>query len=133
MKSRLKTYSRAQLRPINWITSKFCVLLRTHSKSLLAKLRILTVGLSRYGEWVKGEKPLEQFVEDNDADKMAILYRRPDGSGHCVVYDADLQKSQGSGFVDFQSSANPAGFEKDGDQYIEDQAVSYFLIKKKEV
>ena len=90
--------------------------------------------------------PDDDFCEQNDTDKYAIMYRRPghmnpqthqmeEGSGHCVVWDLQEQKRRGvgTGYLDFQASGNPVPVEKDNAKYIEDSGKYYFLFKRAEL
>ena len=73
----------------------------------------------------------DELCEQNDTDKLAIIYRRPDKSGHCVVWDEQEQKRRGVGYLDFQATGNPIPAEKEHAGWIDDMAEHYFLFKRR--
>ena len=71
--------------------------------------------------------PHEAICENNDTTKWAMLYQRPDGTGHCVVFD-EARKGR---YLDFQASGQPVPMERDSGGWIDDNGKFYFLFKTK--
>ncbi|KAG8533280.1 uncharacterized protein KY384_002063 [Bacidia gigantensis] len=83
-----------------------------------------------FQQW-SDHRALDEVLESHGTKKVAVLYRRNNKyrTGHCVVWDMDLQGNGQKGYLDFQQAQHPVPCEKDGDEYIDDMLEYYFLFE----